>query len=252
MKHKVSWLLMSALLCSLFVIVSSQAAPAKPVQVSADVIEYNAKSGIVTAKGGVRLTDETAVMTSDTGEYNTKTQEALVIGNVKIIKEDSTLTAAQVRSLDMKQFIAEGNVVLVTKDSTARGPRMEHFPDRKYAVITGGATLTNIDGILTANKVEAFLKEDKATADGNVHIISEVRKLDAVSDHAVYSGINGNNGKAVLTGNVRAVQDGSVLTGNHVTIFMDEQAMEADQGRSKLIMIPSDKPKEKMPVTTNR
>ena len=212
--------------------------PAKTTQLDGDVITYVSKTGIMTAKGGAKLTQGNAVMTGDSGEYNTKTKEAVMTGNVKAVKEDSTLTAAQVRSYDdMKRLVATGDALLVRKDSTAAGPRMEYFPERQYANITGGARLTNKDAVLTAKVAEAFFQEDRATADGNVHIVSEARKMDAVSDHAVYYGINGKNGKADLTGNVRVIQDGNVLTGNHVVMYLDDSAMDTE-GRSKLVIQP--------------
>ena len=229
-----------------------QAAPeqSRKTQLDGDVITYTSKTGVMTAKGGVKLTQGNAVMTGDSGEYNTKTKEALMTGNVKAIKEDSTLTAAEVRSYDdMKRLVATGDALLVQKDSTAAGPRMEYFPERQYANITGGARLTNKDAVLTSTLAEAFFKEDRATADGNVHIVSEVRKLDAVSDHAVYYGINGKNGKADLTGNVRVNQDGNVLTGNHVIMYLDDSAMDTE-GRSKLVIQPrktTPAPKEEKP-----
>ena len=218
-----------------------QAAPEKdpvPTQLDGDVITYISKTGVMTAQGGVRLTQGTAVLTGDIGEYNTKTKEAVVTGNVKVVKEGSTLTAAEVRAYDeMKRLVATGNALLVHKDGTAAGPYMEYLPDKKYAKITGGSRLTNKDAIVTSSVSEAFFQEDRATADGNVHIVSEARKLDAVSDHAVYYGINGKNGKADLIGNVRAVQDGNVLTGNHVVIYLDDSAMDTE-GRSKLVITP--------------
>ena len=153
--------------------------PAKTTQLDGDVITYISKTGVMTAKGGVKLTQGNAVMTGDSGEYNTKTKEAVMTGNVKAVKEDSTLTAAQVRSYDdMKRLVATGDALLVRKDSTA-----------------------------------------------------------AVSDHAVYYGINGKNGKADLTGNVRVIQDGNVLTGNHVVMYLDDSAMDTE-GRSKLVIQP--------------
>ena len=212
--------------------------PAKTTQLDGDVITYTSKTGIMTAKGGAKLTQGNAVMTGDSGEYNTKTKEAVMTGNVKAVKEDSTLTAAQVRSYDdMKRLVATGDALLIHKDGTAAGPRMEYFPERQYANITGGARLTNKDAVLTAKVAEAFFQEDRATADGNVHIVSEARKMDAVSDHAVYYGINGKNGKADLIGNVRVVQDGNVLTGNHVVMYLDDSAMDTE-GRSKLVIQP--------------
>ena len=158
--------------------------------------------------------------------------------NVKVVKEGTTLTAAEVRSFDdMTKLVATGTALLVHQDGTAAGPRMEYFPDRQYAKITGGSRLTSKDAVITSAVAEAFFKEDRATADGGVHIVSDSRKLDAVSDHVVYYGLNGKNGKAELTGNVRAVQDGNVLTGNHVILYLDDSAVDSD-GRSTLIIKP--------------
>jgi lipopolysaccharide export system protein LptA len=234
--------------CVMLLATGLQAAPEKaspPTQLDGDVITYVSKTGVMTARGGVRMTQGVAVLTGDVGEYNTKTKEAVVTGNVKVVKEGSTLTAAEVRAYDdMKRLLATGNALLVHKDGTAAGPRMEYLPDQQYAKITGGSRLTNKDAVVTSAVSEAFFKEDRATADGNVHIVSEARKLDAVSDHAVYYGINGKNGKADLIGNVRAVQDGNVLTGNHVVLYLDDSAADAD-GRSKLVI----QPKQTAPVT---
>ena len=169
-------------------------------------------------------------------EINLKTKTMTAGG--KTFKEGDTLTAAEVRSYDgMKQLVAKGNALLLHKNGTASGSRMEYFPDRQVAKVSGGARLTNQDAVLTAQLAEAFFQEDRATADGDVHIVSDARKLDAVSDHAVYYGINGKNGKADLTGNVRVVQDGNVLTGNHVVMYLDDSAMDT-QGRSKLVIQP--------------
>ncbi len=231
---------LAALLCLLLLAPTLQAAPepAQKTQLDGDVITYTSKTGVMTAKGGVKLTQGNAVMTGDSGEYNTKTKEALMTGNVKAVKDGSTLTAAEVRSYDdMKRLVATGDALLVHKVGTAAGPRMEYLPERQYANITGGARLTNKDAVLTSKVAEAFFQEDRATADGNVHIVSEARKLDAVSDHAVYYGINGKNGKADLTGNVRVLQDGNVLTGNHVIMYLDDSAMDTE-GRSKLVIQP--------------
>lgn len=212
----------------------------QPAQMEGDVITYVSKTGVMTATGGVKLTQGNAVMTGDRGEYNTKTQEAIVTGNVKTVKEGSTLTAAEVRAYDgMNHLIALGNALLVHKDGTAAGPRMDYFHAQQYAKITGGARLTNKDAVITSAVAEAFFKEDRATADGNVHIVSETRKLDAVSDHAVYYGLSGKNGKAELIGNVRAVQDGNVLTGNRVILYLDDSAVDTE-GRSKLIIKPKE------------
>ena len=212
--------------------------PASTTQLDGDTITYSAKTGVMTAKGGVKLTQGNAVMTGDSGEYNTKTQEAVVSGNVKVVKDNSTLTAAEVSAYEgMKYLVASGNAVLSRPDGTATGPRMEYFPDRQYALITGGARLAGREAVITAGTVEAFFSEDRALATANVRIVSDARNLDAVADKAEYFGLGAKDGRAELTGNVRAVQDGAVLTGNHIILYMDDSAMNTD-GRSKLVIQP--------------
>jgi lipopolysaccharide export system protein LptA len=216
-------------------------------ELNADVISFSARTGVITAQGGLRMTQGATVITGEAGEYNTKTKAAVITGNVKVVKESATLTASEVQTFDeMTRFVAIGNAVLTHPSGSAAGPRMEYEPSRQYASITGGARLVNRDAVLTASSVEAFFSEDRATAEGNVHIVSEARKLEAVSDHAVYQGLNGKNGRADLTGNVRAVQDGAVLTGNHVILYMDDSAMDS-QGRSKLVMQPQAKTEKDKP-----
>ena len=150
----------TAALCLLFMTPVLSAAPDVPTQLDGDVITYTSKTGIMTARGGVKMTQGNAVLTGDAGEYNTKTKEAVVTGNVKVVKEDSTLTASEVRTFDaMKRLLATGNALLVNKGGTAAGPRMEYFPDRQYANITGGSRLTNQDAVITSNVSEAFFKD---------------------------------------------------------------------------------------------
>ncbi len=231
-------------LLSVFPVLSAAPEAGPATELNADVITYSAGTGVITATGGLKMTQGATVMTGDAGEYNVKEKSAVVTGNVKVVKDSGTLTASEVESLDnMTRFVAIGNVLLVHTSGSAAGPRMEYVPSSRYAKVTGGARLVNRDAVITASLVEAFFSEDRATANGNVHIVSEARQLDAVSDHAIYTGLNGKNGRAELTGNVRAVQGGAVLTGNHVLLYMDDSAVNT-QGRSKLVMQPKQAEKQ--------
>jgi len=212
--------------------------PNSPVEMNADTIEYDTVQGIMNAQGSVKITRNKAVLTGPNAQYNTKTKESLMTGGVKVVREDTTLTAAEVRSYDDNYLVATGQAVLVKADSTLAGPKIEHWVDKQYSLVTGGARMTMPDGWMTANKVEAFHTEDRAVGTGEVHIVSDTRKLDATSDQAVYYGAKtGQQGKTVLTGNARAVQDGNILTGNTLTIYLDDKAMDA-QGRPKLVVKP--------------
>lgn len=218
-----------------------EATQQQPVEMDADTIEYNSTSGLMQAEGGVRFVQGEAVLTGQSAQYNTKTKEGYVTGGVKAVKDTATLTAPEVRSYGDNHLVASGGDVVLTKDdSRLEGDLVDYYTDKDYAVVPNGGVVTMPDGTMKADYLEAFLKENRAVGKGNVHIISEARKLDATSDQAVYYGNkDGKDGKAVLTGNARAVQDGNVLTGSTLTITLDDKAMTAS-GRPRLVVTPQD------------
>lgn len=226
-----------AILLSLAAATGITAPTDKPVELTADTIEYDAKSGVMNAQGGVKLTRDKAVLTGASAQYNTKSKEAYVTGGVKMVREDTTLTAAEVRSYNDNYLVATGNALLTKGENTLAGPRIEHWVDRQYSLVPNSARLTMPDGWMTANRLEAFHGEDRAVANGSVHIVSDKRSLDATSDQAVYHGSKTGQGKVVMSGNARAVQDGNVLTGKTLTIYLDDKAMDA-QGRPTLVVKP--------------
>ncbi|MBP2627241.1 MAG: OstA family protein [Firmicutes bacterium] len=214
-----------------------QAAQNSPVELSADTIEYDSVKGIMTAQGNVRLVQDSAVMTGTNAEYNSKTKEAYVTGGVRVVKDDTTLRAQEVRSYDNIHMVATGDPILTKGDSQLTGTILDYYSDKQYAIIKDGAKLTMTDSVMTANQIESFFNEDRAVAQGKVHIVSSARQLDAVADQAVYYGGQGQQGKTVLTGNARAVQEGNVLTGTIMTLYLDNKAIDV-QGRSKLVITP--------------
>ena len=234
MKHTAIIALVLVLSCS--TLTHLQAAQGSPVELSADTIDYDSNKGIMIASGNVSIVQENAVMTGNQAEYNNKTREAYVTGNVRIVKEDTTLLAQEVRSYENTHMVATGNPVLTKADSTLVGPKIDYYSDKQYAIVTGGAKATMTDSVMTASQIESFFREDRAVAQGDVHITSSERQLDATADQAVYYG-KAERGKTVLTGNARAVQEGNTLTGNSMTLYLDDKKIGV-QGRSKLIIIP--------------
>ncbi|MCE5287311.1 MAG: organic solvent tolerance protein OstA [Pelosinus sp.] len=229
----------AAFLCSGFSY--NYAASDKPIEMTADTIEYDANTGLMVAKGSVCIVQDKAMLTGPMVEYNSKTKEAHVTGGATAKQETATLIADEIRSYDNNHIIAQGGAVLTKDDKRLTGPVVEYFNDKQYAVVPSNAHLTSMDSDITANHLEVFLQEDRIIGDGAVHIVSDKQKLDAVSDHAVYYGAKSGVGqsKAILTGNARAIQDGNVLTGNELTIYPDDKGITA-QGRTKLVIIPKD------------
>ncbi|SMC38780.1 LptA/OstA family protein [Sporomusa malonica] len=212
-----------------------------PVEIVADSIDYDSASGIMLASGTVRITQGQAVMTGAKARYNTKSQEGHLTGGVTAVKEDTTLSAAEVKTYkNNTQLIAIGDAILTKGDKRLTGPRIEYFSDTQYALVPENGRIEMPDGTMTADKIEAFIAENSATGTGSVHIVSSVRKLDATANTATYYGEPKGQSKVILNGNAHAVQDGNILTGETLTLRLDEKAMDAQGqgGRTKLIITP--------------
>lgn len=217
---------------------ASVLAAGQPIEVEADSLDYNAKTGVINGQGNVIFVQGGATLTGSAVTYNSNTKNGLVTGGVKAVKEEMTLTAAQVQIQNNTHFVATGSAVLTKGDNRLTGPVVEYDSAQDYAIVPQDAVLTGPDGTMTANRIEAFLKEDRAQGLGNVHVVSETRKLDARAEKADYYGIKtAGQGKLILTGNARAIQDGNTLTGETLTLYMDNKTVDA-QGRTKLVIVP--------------
>lgn len=193
---------------------------------SADVLEYDTESGVMHAVGSVKMIRDNAVMTGAEARYNSKTQEGLVTGGVVVTKDDLTMHAAQVQSMGNTHLIATGDVVATKGERVLTGPVVEYFSDREYAIIPSNAKVTMPDGTITADRMEAFMKENHIIGQGNVHIVSETRNLDATGDKADYYGEQ--KGKVILSGNAVAVQENNTLRGNTLTLYLAGEKKNAD------------------------
>ena len=234
---KMAMALALALVCSSSLL--ALAAPGEKTEVTADTFDYDSATGMVLAKGGVKVVRGQQTMTGQTVEYNSKTQDAHVSGGngVQVTGPDLNMTSVELWSVGGKQLIAQGNVVAVKGDKRLIGPRVEYFQESEIAITPQGGNIFMTDGNMTADHIQAFLKEDRAIGTGNVHIVSEARKLDATSDLATYYGEKSgqDRSKIIMTGNARAVQDGNVLVGNTLNLYLDDKAMEGT-GRARLVI----------------
>ncbi|MDU2063721.1 MAG: LptA/OstA family protein [Sporomusaceae bacterium] len=216
------------------------AAPGQPVEVSADVIDYDAAQGQVHASGNVIMKQTNATITGSEVHYNMKSMEGLITGGVHAVKDDATLTASEVKTYNNTRMVATGSPILVKGQSKATGSTIEYDSEKQYALIPSEARLESADGVMTANKIEAFYQEDRAVGEGAVHLVSESRQVDATGDHLDYYGLQtAGKGRAVLTGNARALQEGNLITGDTLTIHMDSQTADA-KGRTKLVITPKE------------
>jgi lipopolysaccharide export system protein LptA len=194
----------------------------KPAELIGDTIEYVSKTGVITATGNVRMMQDGAVATGAAATYDTKKKTGEITGGVVFDKEDLHMTAEALRAVSENHLTAVGDVVLTKADSTAYGSVIDYYSDADKAVMPNGGRLVSPDATITADYMESFVKEDRAVANGSVHIVSDTKNIDATGDNCEYFGSKETQGKAILTGNAVVVQDGNTIRGNRITILLDD------------------------------
>ena len=81
-----------------------------PAQLDADIVEYDLKSGIVTATDNVLMKRGTSRVAGKKAAYNVNTKEGWVEGNVVAVRDDMRITCDRVTSDGQEHMIATGNV----------------------------------------------------------------------------------------------------------------------------------------------
>lgn len=143
-----------------------------------DVREPAVKSP-VTALGGVAM-DKPVNITADTLEYDNKSNSAVFRGNVVARQNDIVLFADEVsvvyaRSDEkeagkgrMKQLTAQGNVKVIQGERIATGQKIVFYNDEQKIVATGNPRVWQGDNVITGNKITVFLKEDRSVVEGSL------------------------------------------------------------------------------------
>lgn len=195
--------------------------PGAPSELNADKVDYNMKTGQMTAEGNVVIRYDGGVATGAFATYNTKTHQGRMTGGVVADKEDMHLDCDVVEILSQTKMVAIGNVHGWKQDKRVDGPRVEYDNGEGYARLPEGGKLSSADGTFTADYIEGWTKTERAKGVGNAHVISPPKNFEGGGDEAEYFGKE--SGKVVLTGNAWAIQDNNMLKSGRLTVFLQEQ-----------------------------
>lgn len=201
-------------------------AAGEPASLDGDTVDYDMKTGVITATGNVLMTKGSARVAGAKAVYNSKTEEGNVTGGVIAQKEDMRMTAAECMTDGKDHMIATGDVHGQKADKTFAGERVDYFAPDEYMLMETGGIVTSKDGTITADRLEGWLKEDRYKGTGHAHLVSPPKKLEAGGDQLDYFGQQ--QGKAILTGNAWAIQDNNTLNSSRLTIYI------ADDGNAKV------------------
>ena len=224
-----------------------------PIELTADAIEYNAVTDMAIATGGVKVTRDGGVMTGSAATYDFKQQQVTITGGVTANKDDMSLKAEKLVATMNSEMTATGNVVATKGENVLTGPEVRYnqatsdismpsggTADGPQAAIRGDVLSGNLatnqyhasgDVYLNSKTNDIQSTSDEAsytgngqdfnfTADGNVNLRSDSRNMTGHSDHAVYN--SADNGKLVMTGNASATQNGNIVRGNTLTVYMGD------------------------------
>ena len=193
----------------------------------ADAVEYNAKTGEMTATGHVVMRQGGGVASAENATYNTKTKQGKMTGGVVADRDGAHLTCDVFHVLSDTQFLAEGNVHGTKEDKSFTGPQAEYFTDQDYVRMTAGGTITTQDGTFTADYMEGWMNDEHCKGVGSAHVVSPPRQFEGGGDEAEYFGKE--SGKLVLTGNAWAIQENNTLRSQRLTVYLNE-TQEAPTG----------------------
>ncbi|MBR1580615.1 MAG: LPS-assembly protein LptD [Selenomonadaceae bacterium] len=200
---------------------------------AADQVDYNMNDGTITAEGNVLLRYGNGTATGTRAMYNTNTQEAYLIGNVIVVRDGFRLTCNQLINDGYGHMQADGNVygeqkVEPTPDKpegdlrSFQGDHVDYYPDdRQHFVIPTGGIAKSYDGTFTADFMEGWIDDQYYVGQGNAHLVSPPRQLEAGGDRIDYYA--NENGKAVLSGNAWAIQENNRLKGRRVTVYLADE-----------------------------
>lgn len=204
--------------------------------ITADVLTYDGKTKVVTAKGNVVIhANEGATITGTNGEYHFEDRSAFLEGGVTYVKEASKLTAEKMYLYKDKTARGIGGVDFVDKAEhrILKGDDVMYNADTGFGKIEGNGYLETADGSLAAPHIEGNLKQIKVVATGGVNLTSTANNAVGYGDQAVYtrSGQKGTDGKMVLSGNAWVNQNGNTFEGPELVLRDADKVVETT-GRS--------------------
>lgn len=208
--------------------------------ITADVLTYDGNTKVVTAKGDVVIhANQGATITGANGEYHFEDRSAFLEGGVNYVKDQTTLYADKMYLYQDKTARGIGSVNFHDglEKRTLKGDDVMYNPDTGFGKIEGNGYLESPDGILQAPHIEGNMKQVKVVATGGVNLSSTLHNAVGYGDQAVYTrtGVNGTDGKLVLTGNAWVTQNGNSFNGPEL-VLRDEDKVVETTGRSTIVI----------------
>ena len=192
----------------------------EPASLDADTVEYDMRTGEITATDNVLMKRGEAKVAGQKAAYNLNTMDGYVEGNVIAVRGDIRMTCAKLVSDKAEHMQALGGVHATQLDREVTGEQIDYYPQQNdYVRIENGGVARSKDGIFKADFMEGWLKDEHYVGVGNAYVNSPTKDLEAGGDRIDYYGKE-EEGKAIMTGHAWAIQDNNTLHGNRLVLYL--------------------------------
>ncbi len=199
---------------------------------------FDERARIVTAEGGVELTEPGVVLRADAAELRLADDRIRARGNVRLTStrddQTTTLLAPEAEgSLQTRRFSATGGVSIARGEWTIVGRRLDYDDTDRMAVITGNPEVRFRDGTMTADVVTISLAREHARGEGSARLrrgdlVGVARRVD----------VHLREGLATLSGAARVERGRDRLEADEIQVELDRSRVTA-RGNSRLTLTPS-------------
>jgi lipopolysaccharide export system protein LptA len=200
-------------------------------------LQYNQRSGMITADGGVELNDPDLSVRADTAAMRLADDWIHATGDVHARSSRNgqvmTLVAPDVEgSLRNRRFSATGGVTVTRGEWTLAGQRLDYDDGTQVALVRGEPKAQFKDTTMTAQIITLFVADETARAEGTV----VVRRGNLVGT-APRADVFGRDNRAVLSGGARVDRGSDRIVADVIEIDLDGTRVTA-RGASQLTVVP--------------
>lgn len=225
----------------------------KPIELTADTIEYNSMTDMATAQGNVTVIADGGKLTGNNAQYDFATKKITINGNVQVHKGDLSLLAGYLEATNNNIYTAREHVQMVKGPNTLVGPEIIYNQQANTLLMPNGGSANGPEAQLSGNYLEGNLATNSYEARGNVFLFNKANDIKSYSNSANYIGTgssfvfsatgnvrmsspsrdmtasannakytSADNGKLILQGEAQARQHNSIVRGNVLTIYLGD------------------------------
>ncbi len=200
-------------------------------------LRYDQRARVITAEGGVDLTDPDLAVRADAAELRLADDRIRAQGDVRVRGvrggQSTTLAAPEVEgSLRTRRFTATGGVTVSRGEWTLTGRRVDYDDGTRVALVTGEPKAQFKDTTMTAQIITLFVADETARAEGSV----VVRRGNLVGT-APRADVFARDNRAVLSGGARVDRGPDRIVADVIEIDLEGTRVTA-RGTSQLTVVP--------------